>query len=173
MVNYCHKCGKKVNPIDKFCKECGTVLTEPLKEIMKKEPITEKSLVPKGKRQVNFSNPLEAIFIGIPLLFVVLMILWLAGYSVLCATGAYPDTVDEICQSLSQSFSGSSDSSYSSSVSDSKTLREQSGCPVGTCVSNGHCCPTSARYYCNGKCYSSKSDAVAVDYRCSNFKIYC
>jgi len=44
-------------------------------------------------------------------------------------------------------------------------------CNPGQCLSNGHCCPSNARYYCNGQCYYSQSDASSEG--CYNFNVYC
>ncbi|MDP2750705.1 MAG: hypothetical protein Q8O89_07790 [Nanoarchaeota archaeon] len=47
-------------------------------------------------------------------------------------------------------------------------------CGYGNCLSNGICCPSYARYYCEGYCYASSSKALSASQgRCVNFRIVC
>jgi hypothetical protein len=49
----------------------------------------------------------------------------------------------------------------------------QQHCNPGFCYSGGHCCPYSARYYCNGNCYSSTSDMYNAGCSVSSITVYC
>jgi len=47
-------------------------------------------------------------------------------------------------------------------------------CGPGRCWSNGSCCPSSARYYCQGSCYRTAADARnAGRGRCLDFRVAC
>ena len=54
------------------------------------------------------------------------------------------------------------------------TTGSSSGCSPGYCSSNGRCCPSNYRYYCDGDCYASQQDALSVGgARCSTYRIVC
>ncbi|MBR9682893.1 MAG: hypothetical protein GOV02_04405 [Candidatus Aenigmarchaeota archaeon] len=47
-------------------------------------------------------------------------------------------------------------------------------CSPGECYSNGFCCPSTHRYYCEGSCYGSQSEAMSASQgRCSSNKVIC
>ena len=52
--------------------------------------------------------------------------------------------------------------------------QNQNPCGFGNCVSNNQCCPSYARYYCEGACYKTNTDAMsASNGRCVNWRIVC
>lgn len=47
-------------------------------------------------------------------------------------------------------------------------------CGSGQCLSNGVCCPSYSKYYCEGRCYASDDDAMSASKgECVNFNIAC
>lgn len=64
---------------------------------------------------------------------------------------------------------------YSDSDSDSDSGGSGSnGCQAGYCNSNGVCCPSNARYECQGSCYvSSQAANAAHPGQCNNFNTVC
>lgn len=47
-------------------------------------------------------------------------------------------------------------------------------CGPGFCWSNGSCCPSTSRFYCEGGCYPSAQDAqIASQGRCLTFRVNC
>jgi len=56
------------------------------------------------------------------------------------------------------------------------TSAETTGCSAGYCNSNGHCCPLSARYYCDGYCYKTSEAALSAtngSSSCTGYRIVC
>ncbi|MFC1774975.1 hypothetical protein ACFLZN_01520 [Nanoarchaeota archaeon] len=57
-----------------------------------------------------------------------------------------------------------------------RDIAPRGGCPVGTCWSNGACCSTTQRYYCQFTkgCYSTQQAAMSdSNGRCTSFRIIC
>lgn len=96
MTNFCPKCGVKVNPDERFCKNCGATLIGPV----------EVSPVPM-QIPSKPSKPLiiQIITACLQILLLGLFLYWV-WYSYGCATGKYPNTGDQMCQSIHQAFSG-------------------------------------------------------------------
>ena len=138
MANFCPKCGGKNNLDDKFCKNCGANLVNPV-EAPKEGPKSEKS---PARTASAPSKPFIVLIISscIQLLFWGLLLYWI-WYSYGCAVGKYPGTGDQACQWFYSIFSGNGD--------DKKKY---------TCVSTG--CGNLWR--CNGTYYSSEKQ-IKVD----------
>jgi len=169
MAKYCPNCGKKVNPTDKFCKYCGASLTESVK-VPKEELKSEKPSTPVSTpSKPSVAEKVVKIILEIIGLSIGLISIYLVWYTYGCATGRYPNTEDLACQSIYRAFSGGG----GSTGGDGGTIAQRY-CPSGYCLSNGHCCPSNYRYYCEGKCYASSNEAMSASQgRCTSFKIYC
>ncbi|MCK4386645.1 MAG: hypothetical protein KAV41_00985 [Candidatus Pacebacteria bacterium] len=95
---------------------------------------------------------------------------YLVLYSYHCATGKYPNTEDRMCQSIYQTFSGKSSASGGGGSQVSIGCRH---CSPGYCWVNSGCCPSYAKYHCNGHCYRSQSEAYNAGCHQSGWKWYC
>ena len=121
---------------------------------------------------------IEIIKAGIQLL-VWGLILYLIWYSYCCATGKYPNTQDRMCQSIYQAFKGGGGTSGggggggTTGGGGSKVSIGCQHCSPGYCYGEGHCCPSSAQYYCNGYCYRSSGEAYHAGCHQSGWTRYC
>lgn len=172
MVSYCSGCGKKLNPTDNYCGACGAARIESVNVQKKELPIEKPSVSVQAPTKMP-KTPIDIILnliLQVIILLLVLAIFFLIVYSFSCAAGLIKDTQDQMCQSLSQSFSGED------VVSDSGGTQAQlrGGCSPGYCWSNGVCCPSSHRYSCGGNCYASSQEAMSASQgRCTSFKAIC
>jgi len=65
-------------------------------------------------------------------------------------------------------------SSHTDNTNGGNTQHIGNGCAPGYCWSNGYCCPSNARYYCEGSCYASQDAALRVSQgRCASQRINC
>ena len=191
MANFCPKCGGKVNPDDRFCKICGATLAGPA-EVPKEELRPEKPPVPvqipSKPSGPSFTAPIQAppkpsrsswpaIISDILGGLIGLGILYLIFYSYNCATGKYPNTQDQMCQSIYQAFSGGGGGGGGTSGGGggggSQVSIACQHCSPGYCWTEGHCCPSSAQFYCNGYCYRSSGDAYSAGCHQSGWTRYC
>lgn len=146
MANFCSKCGKKNNPDDRFCKNCGANLIESA-EVSKEELIPEKPPVPiqipsKPSKPIIIqiiSSCLQLLLLG--------LFLYLIYYSYGCATGKYPNTGDQMCQSIHQAFSGGGTTGTGGGTT--------GGGGGGGCTPTG--CPSSAPWYGCGTCWPNSN----------------
>ena len=175
MTNFCPKCGKKVNQDDIFCKNCGTNLAGSV-EIPKEQLTPEKTPVPiKTPTKYIVRDIIKACI----QLFLTGLILYLIWYSYCCATGKYPNTQDRMCQSIYQAFKGGGGTSGggggggTTGGGGSKVSIGCQHCSPGYCYGEGHCCPSSAQYYCNGYCYRSSGEAYRAGCHQSGWTRYC
>lgn len=55
-----------------------------------------------------------------------------------------------------------------------RTLNTKNACGIGNCISNGQCCPSDMRYFCEGNCYASREEAMSAgNGNCVDFSISC
>jgi len=173
MANFCPKCGQKINPDDKFCKNCGATLAGPV-EVPKEQLTPEKTPVPiKTPTKYIVRDIIKACI----QLFLTGLFLYWVWYSYGCATGKYPNTGDRMCQSIYQAFKGGGGTSGggggTSGGGGSKISIGCQHCSPGYCYVEGHCCPNSAQYYCNGYCYRSSNEAYNAGCHQSSWTRYC
>jgi hypothetical protein len=177
MPNFCPKCGEKINPEDKFCKSCGATLIEsveaPKEELRPEKPPTPIQISPGP------SKPSRAweIIKGCIQIVMVILFAYLIYYSYNCATGKYPNTQDRMCQSIYQSFRGGGGTTGGGGGTTGGGSKQISigcqHCSPGYCYVEGHCCPSSAQYYCNGYCYRSSGEAYSAGCHQSGWTRYC
>ena len=161
MTNFCPKCGRKVNPDDKFCKNCGAILTGPTEAPKEKVtlPVTpqwrealgiESVEMEPGKPPVFKQAPKKpsgpawtytitnilGVLIGLGIVFLVL-------YSLGCAMGMFPNTQDRMCQSIYQAFRGGG------GTSDGEGGGGKGCTPTG--------CPSTAPWYGCGYCWPNSN----------------
>lgn len=165
MTNFCPKCGEKINSDDKFCKNCGFDLAAPV-DIPKEQPTPEKISSSK-----NIARDIIKAFVQILLLG---LFLYWAWYSYNCAVGNHLDSQDKMCQTFYQLFKGSN-KGY---LPDGDNRKNQVSiacqhCSPGYCWTEGHCCPNSSQYYCNGYCYRSSNEAYNAGCHQSNWTRLC
>ena len=177
MANFCPSCGGKVNLDDKFCKSCGANLAGHA-EVPKTELKLEKPPVfiptptkPSGPAWTYTITNILGVLIGLGIIFLVL-------YSLGCAMGMFPNTQDQTCQSIYQSFksggtSGGGTSGGTSGGGGTKVSIGCQHCSKGSCWTEGHCCPSSAQFYCDGYCYRSSDDAYSAGCHQSGWTRYC
>lgn len=167
MARFCPQCGSPVEESDKFCRVCGARLesSPQFKSKEEKSPIGVQSQMQQNK----MSDPIGSIMITIiSILFVILVL-----YTLACAFGIAEHEKDQACGQVYQLFNGALSES-GTTVTGGTIYGTQNSCSPGYCLSNGHCCPSNYRYYCEGKCYASSSDAMSASQgRCSSFKIIC
>lgn len=177
MANFCPECGKKINHTDKYCKECGAALIESANQVRKKESEFEKPSIPvpvpskpSGPAWSYVVTNILGVIIGLGIIVLVL-------YSLGCAMGMFPDTEDRMCQSIYHALSGEGGTSGSggSKVSGggSQVSIGCQHCSPGSCWTGTTCCPTSAQFYCNGKCYRSSGDAYSAGCHQSSWTRWC
>ena len=169
MANFCSKCGGKINPDDKFCKSCGATLIGSV-EIPKEELRPEKPpapiQIPTKPSRPSWTSTISnilGILIGIGIVFLVL-------YSLGCGMGMFPDTQDQMCQSIRQTFRGGG-TTYGApcTTSDGETgLYGTDGscytCSEGTAVKNptGNCSGGIAGVYCCGAGTTGGGSQVSI-----------
>lgn len=90
----------------------------------------------------------------------------------LCAQVAITLLVGGLLLTGCSSGGGGSSGGSSSSSSGCTGTVAQCNCPTGYCYSAGICCPTTAKYACSGKCYTSSGAAYSGG-GCTTFKTYC
>lgn len=174
MPNFCPNCGKPVGKNDKFCKECGANLipqksTQPVQPQQTPQIQAPQRPTQPAPSSINALGIIETLFI----IGVVVLGLALVFYTFGCLTGIIEPGADEMCRSLSPSFSSGSGYQSTYQSGQGQTVAQQY-CSPGYCLSNGHCCPSNYRYYCEGKCYATREDAMSASQgRCSSFQIYC
>jgi len=118
---------------------------------------------------------IEIIKAGIQIFFVVLILYWV-WYSYNCAVGNYPNTGDQMCKSIYQAFKGGGTTGGGGGTTGGGGSKVSIGCQhcsPGYCYVEGHCCPSSAQYYCNGYCYRSSSEAYNAGCHWSSWTRYC
>lgn len=160
MVNFCSKCGEKNNPDDRFCKNCGKNLIEStgaLKEESKpQETLAPAKISPKSEPPVA----IQIIKACIQILILGLVLYWV-WYSYNCAVGNYPNTGDQMCKSLYQTFNSDGNKNKDGGY-DGCT---PTGCPsympwygCGTCWLTSNLCHTRGT--------SNSSDDCSVCRKC-------
>lgn len=152
---YCSECGKKVPAKDKFCPSCGAHIKagESASSSDTASQPAQAAVIPQQaiKPQPNEWGKIAGSIFGL-IMFLILM------YAL--ALFLSPD-----------STSGNSAGTTTTGGS-SGTASEGNGCSPGYCNSNGHCCPSNARYYCGGSCYYTIDDALSAG-GCGSFQIKC
>jgi hypothetical protein len=182
---YCRKCGAKVDSDDKFCPDCGVKIGA--KGTQATKPVETKAAPVKTPlQQVGTAF---AIVISIAVAFAIMYYVGVfdfssspAGSSCLENNPKFPG--EDLCGYCPTSgkctycAAGTCPSDPCSSTcaggvtGDGRTIAQQH-CNPGYCYSGGHCCPYSARYYCNGNCYASSSDLYGAGCSASSITIYC
>jgi len=139
---FCPGCGVKVSKNVNFCPKCGAPTA------LQPAKVVAPIAAPVAK--VPMQNPIVGvIFVGV-FFFLIMFAFYAVGF-----------------------FDVSDTSSQTSNTSNSSTTASVgNGCSPGYCNSNGHCCPSSSKYYCGGKCYYTIDDALAAD-GCGSFQIKC
>jgi len=155
MANFCPKCGGEANPNDRFCKSCGANLVVPF-EAPKEQLTPEKKPTPVKTPTKYIVRDIIKACIQIAILGLFLYWVW---YSYNCAVGNYPDTGDQMCQTLYQTFKGKEGGGGGGGGGGSQVSIACQHCSSGYCWTEGHCCPSSSQYYCNGYCYRSSNEA--------------
>lgn len=166
MVNFCPKCGQKINQEDIFCKNCGANLAVPA-EAPKIQSTPEKIPVPEKTPKKYIVRDIIKACIQITLLGLFLYWVW---YSYNCAVGNHPDSGDQMCQTFYQTFSGGGGDGGGGGKQVSIGCQH---CSSGYCWTEAHCCPSSAQYYCNGYCYRSSNEAYNAGCHQSSWIRYC
>lgn len=166
MVNFCPNCGEKINPDNKFCKNCGANLTGPV-ETPKPAPAQTPPL-PLKRSEPPVAIQIIKACIQIALLGLFLYWVW---YSYGCVTGKYPDTGDQMCQKLYQTFSGSGGGGGGGGGGQTSVGCQH--CSAGYCWTESHCCPNSTQFYCNGYCYRSSGEAYTAGCHQGSWTRYC
>jgi len=153
---FCHECGAKNKASAKFCAKCG--------EALKKVKKAEEDYTPSPQQiatAVQQQQQSEGMGAGTAFI-ITIGVIFLIFALVLLVTGWPYEPADDYY------YPGGGGSSGGTSGGTG------SGCPAGTCNSNGNCCPSNYRYYCEGSCYASQSDALSVGgARCSTYRIIC
>jgi len=190
MANFCSKCGEKINPDDKFCKSCGATLIGSV-EIPKEELRPEKPPAPiqiptkrSGPAWTYRLTNFLGVLIGIGIIILIL-------YSLGCAMGMFPNTPDQMCQSIRQAFTsgggttggggtsgggtsgGGTSGGGTSGGGGSQVSIGCQHCSPGYCWTGTVCCPRSAPYECNGYCYRSSGEAYSAGCHQSTWKWWC
>ena len=180
MANFCQNCGGKVNPDEKFCKNCGATLIRPV-EVPKVElkPQPPPVFIPtptkrSGPAWTYRVTDFLGVLIGIGIVILVL-------YSLGCAMGMFPNTQDQMCQSIHQAFTsgggttggGGTSGGGTSGGGGSQVSIGCQHCSPGYCWTGTVCCPRSAPYDCNGYCYRSSSEAYSAGCHQSTWKYWC
>jgi len=164
MPNFCPSCGAKVNSEDKFCKNCGANLAGP-----------EKPSVPIQVSPAP-SEPSRAweIVKGFIQIVMVILFAYLIYYSFNCAMGKYPNTQDQMCQKIYQTFRAGGGGTPGGGGGEKKPVSIGCKyCSPGYCWTGMACCPNYARYFCNGYCYRSSDEAYRAGCHQSTWKAWC
>jgi hypothetical protein len=187
---YCRKCGKEITSGDKFCANCGANIeakASPAKIGTKKEnieqhvaPVKNRSSKLKGGLGILFSLALAAAIFYVMGGFEPISDHFVClerpgenscGYCPVNATtnGTAHAGKCRYCP-MGYSCSGDVCGDLKCSGGGTTNLADQY-CTSGYCLSDGHCCPSSAKYYCNGGCYGSASEAS--DAGCNSVTSFC
>jgi len=170
MVNFCPKCGQKINLDDIFCKNCGANLAGPA-EAPKVQSTPEKTPVPVKTPAKYVVRDIIKACIQIALLGLFLYWVW---YSYGCATGKYVGNGDQMCEQIYQFFqSKGSGGGGGGGGGGGQTSVGCQHCSSGYCWTESHCCPNSAQFYCNGYCYRSSGEAYTAGCHQSSWTRYC
>jgi len=171
MANFCPKCGGKINPGDMFCQNCGANVAGPA-ETPKVESVPEKPPAPvKTPAKYIIRDIIKAC---IQIFLLVLFLYWV-WYSYNCAVGNYLNNGDQACQSIYQFFhSQSSGGGGGGGGGGGKTTSIGcQHCSPGYCWTGQACCPSSAQFYCNGRCYQTSDGAYNAGCHQSSWTRYC
>jgi len=194
---YCRKCGADLQPGDKFCPDCGAKIETRLSGVKggkhpegmkKEEPVIPEQ--PKADRFKSLKTALAIIgsIVGGILLFYSIDVLIPTTCSerfgmVLCGHCGEDILLSDnpyagMCRYCPQGYTCSGDvcgdlKCKGGGGGGGGTIAQEY-CSSGYCLSNGRCCPSSSRYYCEGKCYGSSAEAnSASSGRCTSFTVYC
>lgn len=186
----CTKCGAKIPVGMRICPDCGSKVGAGTSS--SKRPEVAASQPPP---QVN---PVVGVIVMIVTLVVIYYLLSAFGINLLDFSGSEVGKCDPVAGKIACGFCAADmQCSYcseghtcnyatpgdtcskltcggsSGATTDTRTIA-QKYCQPGYCLSNGHCCPSNMRYYCEGSCYATDHAAnSASNGRCYNYNIYC
>lgn len=167
MANFCPKCGKKINPGDKFCPHCGADLTGSAET-----PSAPVQTPPAPLKRPEPPVAIQIVKAIIQIVIVGLFLYWV-WYSYNCAVGNYPNTGDQMCKSIYQFFKSSGGGGTTNGNGGVKVSIGCQHCSSGYCWTGTKCCPNSAQYYCKGYCYSTSNEAYNAGCHQSSWTRYC
>ncbi len=165
MANFCPKCGGKINPDDIFCKNCGANLPKSVET-----PSAPAQIPPAPLKRSEPPASVQVVKAIIQIVILGLFLYWV-WYSYNCAVGNYPNTGDQMCKTLYQTFKGGGGGGGNGG--DNQVSIGCQHCSSGYCWTGTACCPNSAQYYCNGHCYRSSSEAYNAGCHQSSWTRWC